>query len=457
MLDRYNTAAVRLLATCADKTSRFDELKSNWFKLTPHAYYPYLLVKECIAQHKALDYVTLTHIVQASQSIYEKAIAEFGNKEILKTKLEDELEKIICEVLKSQPDTMQMHYEVVRKTFIQDYISIRAIRSLEKAQHDINEGKDPGYVMSGLYNPSQEINLSEPTGFTDRVISMLDEHYEPPFLTGIEQVDSKGGLEKGKMLTLGGDSGNQKTRFSIWLCLCILIKNPDFKCIYFEKETKAADIIYILLSFITRQSVTTIKKAGADYLKQYVGILKDADLAILDRFHVVDYTQFTSIEDMAHYVSSFEPDIWVLDFVGMYAQGESTDKATMAASNTVSKLKDLVHKSNTLGIVLSQFRKDSTAKRICKIPERNDLEWSAKLYQYSEWVWLNFSPFYYHNEELEHSSVKNYFYVIYTKWRNEPNGKFCFNSYPETARYTEPDTVTREAMVRWYDAYKKGN
>lgn len=458
MISRYNTTVIKLLGSCADNPKFFDELNAAWFKISGDAYYAYLLTKQCIIDNRLLNDVSLTKTVQEHPELKERAMSEFGNKSINNKAVEDNLELAVCDVLRLDVNRVRVNYENLRGILRKDYINLKSTKSLQKAIHDIETGKDAEYVMSNLFNPASEIEFVETTSFKERMQSIIDEHYEEPIYTGIEQLDSKGGLEKGKILTLGGDSGNLKTRFSIWLCLMILQKNPDFKIVYFEKETQARDVYYILLSFILNQSVSTIKGSGKDFLQSYLGTLKDEHLVLVNRFIVVDYNDFDSIEEMAHIVGSVEPDAWVLDFVGMYAQGDSVDKATMKMNNVLNKIKELVHKSNTLGIVLSQLKKDSTANRRHKLPQRNDLEWSGKLYQYSEWVCLNFFPYYYHSDIItKNSEPSRYFYVIFTKWRNEPNDTLCFKAFPETAKFFEPDSTQKSYMASWLKEYREKN
>ena len=284
------------------------------------------------------------------------------------------------------------------------------------------------------------------------------------FSTGIETIDSVvKGFSLGEMTSLIGASGAQKTRFSIWLVLNILKKNPKFKALYFEKEIRAESLLRIIASHIAKIDVRKIyNKKEEERLEsedEMVGettrkIKEELDSSdLFERLIVVPNNRFSNAMDMVRIVEEYKPNIFVLDYMTMLS-GNKTDGYAFL-SEQAEILKDLVNNTNTWGLIINQLKLNTVTARNNKIPMTSDIEFGTKIEQFSADILSIFYPYKYYSElQINLRDMdKKWFFLIGSKFRYAPPANFVLESNPEVVEYNELSKAKRDNALEWLNGY----
>jgi len=242
-----------------------------------------------------------------------------------------------------------------------------------------------------------------------------------------------------------------KTRWTLWLCLKILRNNPDFKCVFFEAEMTKREIINIILQWVFERPLSEIRGCPDEYLLVKIdNELEDWRRDVLNRFIVFDSSDFKDVADMSYLIRKYKPDFWVLDFVTMLVSG--TDDTNAKVYDVCDTLKAISKTTQTLGIILSQIKKNSIETRRIKVPVLDDLEWSGRLKHISSTVFMVFNPSYY-DESVSH----RYFFVKAAKHRHSNRFLLPLEAYPEHGTFTVAEGPVYSVMVGWWENYHRGN
>jgi hypothetical protein len=229
---------------------------------------------------------------------------------------------------------------------------------------------EQGKINDGI-NKIKDIQFSKPDDLLNTTTLMIQSMTETNgFRTGIKVIDDEiGGFLLGNLTTIVGDTGGMKTMVSLWLCLKILMTNPDFTCLYFEKEMPVKDVARRLLAYATGIETDTLLKASISLDIEQTNIIgqtlqesyrtnpKLED--VLNRLKIVPQTNFHNVADIYQYVSYYKPNIWCLDFLTQITDSSKTkdENYTLQVKNAVDRLKYIVSETNSLGIILSQIGK----------------------------------------------------------------------------------------------------
>lgn len=336
-----------------------------------------------------------------------------------------------------------------------------AIVELEAAIDLIKKGK----IQEGI-SKAKSIKFSVPSELLSTKTLMLQSLVETNgFKTGIDIIDNKmNGLLKGNIMTIIGDTGGMKTMSSVWLCLKILIENPNFRCLYFEKEMPVKDIARRLLAYTLQIDIGTIFKASIDYDPEAMNTINKLLLekfkddkklnSVLDRLLIVPQNEFHDTIDMHRYISHYNPDIWCLDFLTQIASSsdsKSKDEGyALQVKNSVDKIKSIVSDTDSFGIILSQLNKGTARKRANKIPTLDDIEWSGTISQYSAYIFGTFHPDKYYKGNVD----KRYFYLCGLKTRNSEDFVIPLAIYPQYSTLEdEPEGNLKQEIIEWYKGY----
>lgn len=283
------------------------------------------------------------------------------------------------------------------------------------------------------------------------------------FPSGFAQIDDAGGLLKGNIMAIGGDSGAMKTKIVMWMMLSILIANPKYKIALFEKEMPVQDIGLRLNTIFLRKENTDLlrrilRKEHGSIIKDIDGITEE-ELSIINRFIVIPNTKFKSCTDMYRIVENEGIDCWALDFLTML-EGDKTSKKgdfTEFINDQMLRIKDMVANTNTFGLIISQLNKNTVENRLNKIPKKDDFEWGNKLYQMSAYA---YSIFYPHKYYLDDDRIKSYFYLYDLKERNDEvsyNRIIPLISQPGKSTFLIPSPEQKHIMLEWIKEYINGS
>jgi len=281
------------------------------------------------------------------------------------------------------------------------------------------------------------------------------------FKTGIYDIDtSMGGLHKGNIMGIFGDTGSMKTMASFWMMIKILETNPTFIAVYFEKEMPIKDLARRLVSYCMGVDTHAIMQLETDEDKSIFGdqILEffhenKSKHDLMKRFHLVPRNMFSTSADMVEYVKYYKADIWCLDFMTMlFESNEGLNENTFIIKE-MGILKDLVDRTNTLGIILGQLKQDTVETRNNKIPKMSDMEWGKQLKQYAAYMFATFYPSNYYDRAVP----DEFFYLIGTKTRNGKKMTIPLEAKPGLCRFEEAEFNTRKPMLDWLSSYKSNN
>ena len=286
------------------------------------------------------------------------------------------------------------------------------------------------------------------------------------FPTGISVFDNNGGLTRGNLFGIIGDTGAQKTMVSLWLCVKFLIANPTFRCVYFEKEMAIKDLARRMVSHLTKVTSDEIMKVaierdesirGNEWMRIAASIDTEMDKETIisdafNRIQLVPNTHFNTITDMHRIIDYEKPEIWCLDFMTTLAVDfkSSKDGYNMAIVEAFDGLKNIVQDSESLGIVLNQLNHNTVQRRQSKIPMTSDIEWGKRVKDLCAYVYATFWPAMYMKIK-----ERDRFYLVGLKHRNTGNFTVCLKTVPELNSYEELKTTEYERAMQWLDDYQK--
>lgn len=285
------------------------------------------------------------------------------------------------------------------------------------------------------------------------------------FKTGIDAIDRRmGGFLLGNIVSIIGASGSMKTMVSLWMTLQILKENPGYTALYFEKEMPVADIARRMITNMLQIENTEImrianqnKLGNPDELHRLMLDINKA-LALetnelFDRIKVVPSTKFNTASDMHSIIDQYRPQIWVLDFLTMLGDG-ATDNLYNFHLESMNKLKDVVHSTNSCGIILGQIKQNVMEQKKCKVPMTADAEFGSKLHQYSAFMFSTFYPKFYYSEDF--SQFGNRYYLYNLKNRNAEPIHVPLISNPAMCEFKESNEERAYLDAQWLEKYIKG-
>ena len=278
------------------------------------------------------------------------------------------------------------------------------------------------------------------------------------FLTGIKAIDDKGGWYKSNIVSFFGDTGSLKTYISLHVCLEILLANPTYTCIYFEKEMPVADVARRLITRITPYTLSEVMSAslGSDanmkngFLKTMIDDAMAAKNPLTDAFHrikIIGPNDFNTATDIHKIVMKYKPDIWCIDYLSLIETNDSD--SNRGVSNMLKQLKTTVHQSESLGILLSQIKHNTIESRNNKIPTKSDIEWGSQVRQFSSNMYATFYPSKYYRKDVD----PKWYFLVDTKSRNSEGRSICLHCNPKRCNFAEVNSDDESFMREWLDGY----
>lgn len=276
--------------------------------------------------------------------------------------------------------------------------------------------------------------------------------------TGIEVIDLNGGWRRGNIVQITGDSGTMKTTCSLWICIKILLTNPEATVLYFEKEMPAEDVYNKITSHIIQMPLNDmdgmIKNGTGDVLAKLIEdkFSQPAISSLLDRLHIVANDEFTNGKDVVSIVKAFKPTVWVLDYLTALSDDDPGESSYDNMVYMMNGLKDITNRTKSIGIILSQLKSGWISNKIVPIPTKADIEWGFKANQYSAYLYTTFMPTLY--TELMSA---NYFFLLPLKIRYGKHRTISLLANPEFNDFKEPPTEIRENMINQLKQFTKRN
>lgn len=454
--DVYNTSVLKYCALAAFSDEIFLHTKSNWFTLNPQSYYVYKAVEHTLQNYRICDDTTIQMTrVNDHDTIMKYLQQQFNdNVEVLVNplyeKMDYEINNILRDIAQGKKPDEYFHRRIVdlRDTIKTSYDNHIFATSLKTAQKLLSNGCSVDEAYATIKMPEDHSVVEY--DFNKHIQSVFANSISYPIKTGIEYIDKEGGFERSNIITIGGDTGSMKTRWTLWLCLKILRNNPTFKCTFFEAEMTKREILNIVLQWLFQAPLHSIRSLPDEFLLTKIETgLEPWQKDVLDRFIVFDAADFKDVADVSYLVRKYKPDIWVLDFITMLVSGN--DDTNAKVYEVCDALKLLSKKTETLGIVISQIKKNSIESRKIKVPVLDDLEWSGRLKHISMIVLMVFNPSYY-----DENVSKRFFYVKAAKHRHSTRFLLPLEAFPEHGSFTVAEGSVYTVMHGWWENYMKG-
>jgi hypothetical protein len=272
-----------------------------------------------------------------------------------------------------------------------------------------------------------------------------------------------GEIRLGNLWCIGGPSGAFKTTHTVNICDDILVSNPDAVVVYFSKEQPASEIIHKFIAMNTSDNIPYTHVIRY-YNAANPSFVEGCDLELMGtcpyldkRLIVVDPTDFSTPEDVSHILQTIDLKgkklVWVIDFVTLLDFGKGPMVENMEKG--MSKLKSIAHQTRSLGILISQLRKDwnldfKTSKKIVMVPFRDHLMWASALVNLSAYITLLYRPF-----DDDRSAGKFWLFVRVDKLRfADKDNMLALKVDVENQRFPEMDSVETMEVVNYMK--KKG-
>lgn len=438
----------------------------DYFELYMAAYY--LKYPANIAQ-MPLNYIYREDMYSVLSTISNTNNLFSISRSVLCSLMDDSILPNILDKIYQQVNELNNRNDIDNEKEMQDILSHLkqrkakddAIMQVEESLRLLKQGK----INDGI-SKIKDIQFSKPDDLLNTTTLMIQSMTETNgFRTGIKVIDDEiGGFLSGNLMTIVGDTGAMKTMVSLWLCLKILMTNPDFTCLYFEKEMPVKDVARRLLAYATGIETDTLLKASISLDIEQTNIIGQTLQEsyrtnpklenVLNRLKIVPQTNFHNVADIYQYVSYYKPNIWCLDFLTQITDSSNTkdESYTLQVKNSVDRLKHIVAETNSLGIILSQINKNTATQRAYKVPRLGDIEWSGTLQQYSTDIFACFNPKHYYGEDVDNT----YFYLISLKGRNG-NVVIPLKASPKLCTFEDNlDSIVKSNMENWLKGYKGG-
>lgn len=366
----------------------------------------------------------------------------------------EELDRRLNDVLRDIAQKEVLVFEAManelRDLIVRINDSARFELSLSKAKKIVKDGGSIEEATLQLYYP--EAGTAKNASFLQQAEKILSKHSSPPLWTGLDVIDSHGGLERENILVLGGDTGGQKTRSTLWLSLQMLIQNPNVRCAFFEREMTSKDVFYMVCSYLLALPYLKIREWPKDFLLAKLEEQGSDALNIVDRLDIFDSQDFRTAEDVFYLVNRHKPAFWVIDFLTMMVSGESSsDGVNQSVFNLVDKFKMIAQKTDSLGILVSQLKKGTVENRANKVPTMDDFEWSGRIKHIAAYAFSVFWPSYY-----DGNVNRRYFYIKDAKNRYGERYWIYLHAYPEIGTFRVPNEMERYEMEAWIKDYITG-
>lgn len=346
-------------------------------------------------------------------------------------------------------DLMGINNSVSRAIFIKYKIILfdkkekREIYNLGNSiKERVGKGIDQYDIILETVNYLMKFSSTADVKDTKEIIDDVIEERTPPVITsGYEEIDKKtGGFLRGNVNTLGGESGQMKTTFSIDMVLRILEKDTSLRGAIFSKEMPDSDIIKKIMCRnleIEMKDITT-----QNYNKKLAKQFRD-EYEPFDRLTIVDPDQFNNASDISRIQLRNKYDFWVVDFVQLL-EGDNNKSATSASDmnmqvvSNMKTLKKLSIMTMSVGILLSQLKKGVDSRTIMR-PKISDLEWSGVIKQLSAYILFSYYPYeYYKNKEI---APMDHYYLLAEKTRYSGNFSMPMKVDGRYGTFKVPDSM----------------
>jgi replicative DNA helicase len=229
------------------------------------------------------------------------------------------------------------------------------------------------------------------------------------------------GIGPGRVVILGGDTGNCKSSFSWQLMIEALRYNPDLKLVAWSFELSGREIFIKQLARLASVDVDAIRK-GTVAPEEHSRLLQARDtlLDIFRRVQIADNE--TTLPALLHLVEEFGATLVFVDYVQKIRLGKDVTSLKERVETVLDELRKLVHDHKLTAVVgvskLSRRNADSPRHDLHSFAEASEIEYAA-----DDAYILELTP--------KDSTLK----VRHVKHRFEGRGELVLKYYPKYQRF----------------------
>lgn len=294
------------------------------------------------------------------------------------------------------------------------------------------------------------------------------------FKSGIEEIDkNKLAFVKGEITSIVSDSGAMKTYWSMWFQLQVMIQNPKFIGLFFQKEMSVKDMGRRLLSWVVKESSINILRSSVDdydkavqhYNKRLEEQLNDTMSDLLKRIFFIPNNRFGTPVDMLRFIESYNADIWVLDYMTQITSdsGNASTSYNIKVMDSINALKQYVADTDSHGIIINQTSKNTKESKDKRITDASDIEWSKNIENVSANIYSLFYPWKHRDTFLSAPFMtgikampyeKSYYYLLDLKSRHiDSSAPSILKANPDHATFEEFTEEEYPRPQNWYKEY----
>lgn len=254
--------------------------------------------------------------------------------------------------------------------------------------------------------------------------------------TGFEHIDNFiGGLTRGMVVVIGGDSGHMKTTLALEQSFRMADKNPTAKIGIFSKEMTSESLIKKQISRICKIPINRIFSQRYDK-EEVKRRMMEVPAWRDNRIRIVNPNLFTGVADIARIQMAQRFDVWFLDFIQLLEFAKSAASPSdynVQVGQNMRNLQSLALATKSVGIILSQVKK-GIEYRESKRPTISDLEWSGLIKQLASYIFFSYYPCkYYGTSKISDDR----YYLLGEKTRFSETFTYPMSVNPELGIFTE--------------------
>jgi len=264
--------------------------------------------------------------------------------------------------------------------------------------------------------------------------------------TGFKHIDSFiGGLTRGMVVVIGGDSGHMKTTLALEQSFRMAETNPTAKIGIFSKEMTSESLIKKQISRICGIPINKIFSQQYDKDEVYKKMM--AVPAWRDnRIKIVNPNLFIGVADIARIQMAQRFDVWFLDFIQLLEFAKSAASSSdynVQVGQNMRNLQSLALATKSVGIILSQVKK-GIEYREAKRPTISDLEWSGLIKQLASYIFFSYYPCKYYGTS---KITDERYYLLGEKTRFSETFTYPMKVNPVLGVFTEIDSPSERTEL----------
>lgn len=279
--------------------------------------------------------------------------------------------------------------------------------AVDWAGEKINEGHNRLHVAEELVTRLSTIHEGRKDKSFEDVFASFEDLRTPSIPTGMPAFIDVG-VDRwfmGNLMLLAGDTGTFKTTTAVNICMAALRADPELHVYYFMKEQPFHEVWYKIITQCVPFSYRAVQsKMNADHADWRVAMratISDADLAVMQRFHVVDQNEFSRPIDIAGQLKGYSKRhakiMWVLDYATRLDYGGRPEHFNAYYAAGLETLKNATLSTQSFGIIITQLKdgwniENRSGKPQKVFPNRSHIIWSSESKNLAAYILMLFHP-----------------------------------------------------------------